>query len=65
MTLIIKEKALFVNVGNHWLNLAHAQSINQNGDRVYILWATDGRMQGFNPAESEKILQCLEEYTSR
>ncbi|MFB2833474.1 hypothetical protein [Floridanema evergladense] len=64
MEIIIKEKAVFCNIGSTWLNLAHAQSIVQNGDRVSILWA-DGRIQGFTPAESKKIIQTLQEYSKK
>lgn len=64
MTLIIKEKALFVNIGNHWLNLAQARAISFNEERAMIQWA-DGKLQGFNLTDAQKILQCLEEYTSR
>lgn len=65
MTIIIKEKALFVNIGGIWLNLAHAQSINQCGDRVYILWGGNGKgvMEWFTPEQSQKILECLQEST--
>jgi hypothetical protein len=63
MTIIVKEKAVFVNIGNHWLNLAHAQSISiSENNKVVILWA-NGKLQGYGPQESQKIIECLEGYS--
>lgn len=60
VTVIIKEKAVFVYTGKQWLNLAQAQSITLSEERAIITWV-GGKFQGFSREESQQIIKALEE----
>lgn len=59
MTVIVKEKAVFVKLKKQWLNLAQARTIALSGDKVVICW-NSGQYQGFDREESQEIINTLE-----